>query len=36
VVQGFGAGQLLSKNKILIFESLLGIMPGKATFNETR
>jgi hypothetical protein len=27
--------KLLSKNKIWIFESLLGIMPGKSTFNET-
>ena len=26
----------LSKINILIFESLLGIMPGKSTFNETR
>ena len=28
--------KLLSKNKIWIFESLLGIMPGRPTFNETR
>jgi len=28
--------KLLSKIHILIFESLLGIMPDKSTFNETR